>query len=125
MFIELIANYHRFGTKQVLMKQKSGKDYKITDIGEVARGLLSKGINPQSLPLLHALSGCDSTSYPFGIGKTTAWGVYKEFHHLLDSVNYNNPSSSDYDLCEKFMCRLFKERSAEKLDSIRMKRILT
>ena len=38
-FIELIANYHRFGTKQVLMKQKSGKDYKITDIGEVARGL--------------------------------------------------------------------------------------
>ena len=119
VFVILIANNKHFGEKRVFMKQKSGNETKITDIGETVKGLEKEGINTESLPLLHSITGCDATSYPFGIGKVTAWAVYKEFHALLDSIIVpGNPSQGDYDHAEQFICKLFKQ-NADKLDDTR------
>ena len=86
------------------MRQNIKKEYKITDIGATVRGLHDVGLSPDSLPLLHALTGCDSNSYLYGIGKLTAWTVFKEFHHLIDGINSRYPSASDYERTEQFMC---------------------
>ena len=86
------------------MKQKLRKEYKITDIGATVRGLHDVGLIPESLPLLHALTGCDSNSYLYGIGKSTAWTVFKEFHYLIDGINSGCPNDCDYECTQKFMC---------------------
>ena len=43
--------------------------------------ILQKGIDPtlgSSLLFIHAMSGCDTTSRPYGIGKVSTMGKYKE-----------------------------------------------
>ena len=97
VFIVLIANIKHFGGKQVYMKQNIRKEYKITDIGATVRGLHDESLSPDSLPLLHALTGCDSNSYLYGIGKSTASTVLKEFHHFIDGINSGYPSTSNYE----------------------------
>ena len=82
------------------MTKNIGKECTITDIGATVRGLHDAGLSPDSLPLLHALTGCDSNSYLYGIGKSTAWTVFKEFHHLIDGINSRYPSASDYERTE-------------------------
>ena len=64
--------------KNVYMKQKTSKECRVTNIGATAQGLLSAGLDPESIPLLHSLTGYDSTSYLYGIGKSTAWSIIKD-----------------------------------------------
>ena len=42
--------------------------------------MLNKSIN-KYLPAVHALTGCDTVSYLFGIGKATALKVLMGGHH--------------------------------------------
>ena len=79
VFIILLAHHHLFNNKQVYFLHGTAKEKKYVDVGAIADALLARDINPQSLPLLHALSGCDTTSYPYGIGKATAWKVFLEY----------------------------------------------
>ena len=60
------------GEKQVYMKQNIRKEYKITNIEATVSGLHGADLSPYSLPLLHALTGCDSTSFLYGICKSIA-----------------------------------------------------
>ena len=60
--------------KTVFLKRKTG----YLNISHIAETLLALGINLTSLPLMNALSGCDTTSYFYGSGKTTAGATNEE-----------------------------------------------
>ena len=60
----------------MFLKRKAG----YLNISHIAETLLAKGINLTLHPLMHALSGCDTTSYFYGIGKTITWATYEEYH---------------------------------------------
>ena len=72
-----------------------------------AQGLLNAGLDPESKPLLHSLTGCGSTSYLNRIGKSTAWSKFKDSHELLKNINCDAPDDIDYERVEKFMCCLY------------------
>ena len=57
---------------------------------EYTRTTLQRGLVQGFRYSLHALTGCDSTSYLCGIRKTTAWATFKEYHGLLYSVSLDN-----------------------------------
>ena len=86
VLIILLANYLKLKVegKTVFLKRRTG----YINISLVAEQLLAKGINLKSLPLMHALSGCDTTSYFYGIGKTTAWATYEKYHVRLILLIY-------------------------------------
>ena len=86
------------------MKQKTSKECRVTNIGATSQGLLSAGLDPESIPLLHSLTGYDSTSYLYGIGKSTAWSTFKDSHDFLKNINCDAP--------------LYKDKSATSLDSM-------
>ena len=70
IFVILLANYLKLKAKgkTVFLKRKTG----YLNIFHIAETLLAIGINLTSLPLTNALSGCDTTSYFYGSGKTMA-----------------------------------------------------
>ena len=107
------------------MKQKTSKECRVTNIGATTHGLLSAGLDPESIPLLHSLTGYDSTSYLYGIGKSTAWSTFKDSHDFLKYINRAAPDDIDYERVEKFMCCLYKDKSATSLVSMRVNSILT
>ena len=68
----------------------------ILDIAKTGKWLKAKGIQLKHLALFHALSGSDTTSFSYGIGKLTAWAAFVEHHYLLDSIDVQIPSDEDY-----------------------------
>ena len=76
IFVILLANYLKLKAKgkTVFLKRKTG----YLNISHIAETLLAKGINLTLLPLMHTLSGCDTTSYFYGSGKTTAGATNEE-----------------------------------------------
>ena len=78
VFILLLANYCRFINKQVYFLHGTTNEKKYLDIGAVAEALLACDVNLLSLPIFHALTGCDTTSFLYGIGKPTAWKIFLE-----------------------------------------------
>ena len=61
----------------------------------------------------------------YGIGKSTAWTVFKEFHYLIDGINIGCPNDCDYECTQKFMFWLFKDNVALTLEDIRATLILS
>ena len=96
VFVVLVANYKQFDQKNVYMKQKTSKECRVTNIGAATQGLLSAGLDPESIPLLHSLTGCNSTSDLYGIGKSTAWSTFKDSHDFLKNINRAAPDDIDY-----------------------------
>ena len=57
------------GDKDVYIRQSKND---ILDIKKIAGGLCTLGLNLRALPILHVITGCDQSSYNYGIGKPTA-----------------------------------------------------
>ena len=71
----------------------------------------------QGLLFLHAISGCDTTSAFCGIGKKTAWEVWRtsDIFKSLFSRQSNSPcllSETDLDMLERFVVLLYQRTSA-------------
>ena len=77
VMVALLSNYQHMNSKDVYL-QRSKKEY--VEIKSIAEGLLSKGISLNSLPLFDALSGSDTTSFLYSIGKPNTWKAYKLYH---------------------------------------------
>ena len=89
------------------MNKKTSKECKVTDMGSIAQSLLSAGLDPKSIPLLHSQTACDSTSYLNRIGQSIAWSTFKDSHELLKNINCDAPNDIDYERVEKFRCCLY------------------
>ena len=47
------------------------------------------------------------------------------FQDLLDGIDCQNPTEEDMGKLEKFMCRLYKDRAASSLNTVRVRTFLT
>lgn len=87
--------------------------------------ILDNEVN-QNLLLFHSLIGCDVTSQFNGIGKKTAWNVYKKKYHLLSST-CAEPFSFDeekFKHLEQFVMWLYSNSSnlvCNNIDQLRAK----
>ena len=72
--------FHDLGLSELWVSFGTKKNHRYIAIHD-----LSMTLGPDTssvLPLFHALSGCDTTSQFFGIGKKTAWKVWQRFPDL-------------------------------------------
>ena len=69
VLIALLANYEHMEDKDVYMRRSKNVNL---DIKKIAGGLCTLGLNLRALPILHVITGCDQSSYNYGIGKPTA-----------------------------------------------------
>ena len=79
-------------------------------------------LGAKSLQLLgmHALSGCDTVSYPFGQGKVTALKVLKSADHSGLYTVFGEQSANHQQLLEtgrKFICLLYGVAAGESMAS--------
>ena len=76
------------------------------------------------LPVLHAISGCDTTSRPFNIGKTTVWN--KKDQIITVAGPFLSPTATPEEIEEagkKIFCLLYNETDEHfDLDNIRKKK---
>lgn len=94
-------------SKQNVYFQKTGK-------GKTATVLYSSNsfkYEAQDILFLHAISGCDTTSAPFGIGKKKVMQLYNKNPWLLDMLKvFKDPEASHNQIAEigeKFLVKLY------------------
>lgn len=105
------------------MDYGTGKNQKFLPIHELSSAL--GPIKSSGLPMFHALTGCDTTSFFYGIGKTrawTAWNQCPEINGLFQELS--NPGyildESKTDAIGKFVVTLYdKELKAESINEAR------
>ena len=91
IFILLLSHYTLLSGKQIYFVSGSYENRKFYDVSAITMALVDKDIPLQKLALLHALSGCDTTSYPFGIGKAKAWSTYITHSDILLDIDVISP----------------------------------
>jgi hypothetical protein len=74
----------------------------------------------QGILFMHAISGCDSVSSMCGIGKKTAWHVWKsllEVNQVFNRLSHtpDNISVSDVEQLERYVVLLYNHTSDESL----------
>ena len=82
-FVALLGNKEHFPNNKTVYLQRGRTDF--INVTSVAENLEAKGVNLKFLPLMHALTGCDQTSYLHNVGKVTAFSVYLE--HQVRKLN--------------------------------------
>ena len=76
----------------------------------------------ETLPAFHALTGCDTVSQLCGIGKTTAWKIFKQHYSLLDGLGHVTLSDETLTDAEEFICRLYSGYETDmKISDVRFK----
>ena len=81
----VIALAQDFGDTKVYIQQKQSHQNSrtyvdlFTDVQEIITRLINKGIKRENILLLHALTGCDTVSFLYSIGKCTGWTTYIEY----------------------------------------------
>ena len=68
------------------------------------------------LLLMHAISGCDTVSSFYGIGKKTAWAVWRSlpnFHEIFARLSYapSMISRNDMEAIEEYVVLLYQRTS--------------
>ena len=73
-----------------------------------------------SLPSMHALTGCDTTSALYGIGKKTAYTVLKQNKSTLELDKFGTASIDDaVKIARRYVLLLYKSKSCKDLDDLR------
>ena len=65
-----------------------------------------------NIATFHAVTGCDSVSQFYGIGKTMAWKVFNEFPYLLQRLGCCDLTADALQEVEEVVCRLYLTRSS-------------
>ncbi len=65
-----------------------------------------------NLVAFHAITGCDTVSSFYGIGKKKAWKVFLKHPHLLQNLGLGEITTETVAKAEEFVCRLYQPNSA-------------
>ncbi|MES9879449.1 MAG: hypothetical protein ABW185_01030 [Sedimenticola sp.] len=79
-----VAQFRQLSFTELWVAFGTGKNFMNIPVHDIAQHL-----GPQksiSLPLFHALSGCDTTSALLGIGKKTAWAAWEAYPDLSETL---------------------------------------
>ena len=74
----LIHFAHELG-EEVWFKAGTAKDRRFIQVHKVQLPLNVR----ENLPAFHAISGCDTVSQFYGVGKKKSWKVFEDFHSFL------------------------------------------
>ena len=82
-----------------------GKNYRLYSINALSTSLGTK--RSQALPMLHTISGCDTTSAFWGKGKKSFWQAWMAFEEVTDTFVYlaSHPFEPLDSNCENF-CKI-------------------
>ncbi|XP_066016091.1 uncharacterized protein, partial [Pocillopora verrucosa] len=70
--------------------------------------------NRKSLLAIHAITGCDTTSQFYGVGKASAWKVFEDAPDLLEHLGEESQISADVlAKAEAFVCKLYNPGTQE------------
>ena len=116
IFITLL--YHISTDSSMMMTTKKGL-VSVSDISDKLDAKLK-----ECLPFVHAISGCDTVSATYGIGKLRAYKVLKDssWKVVMNNVGKDNADIEEViELGEKFFMKLYGKLSskAESLDHLR------
>ena len=68
----------------------------------------------KSLLAFHAITGCDTTSQFYGVGKASAWKVFEDAPGLLEHIGEESQISTDVlAKAEAFVCKLYNPGTQE------------
>ena len=93
-----ISVAHEIEADQLWLKCGSGKTLRLLPIHSIAQSLSRE--KPTALPLLHALTGCDTVSCFAGRGKKTVWVAWKVFSELTQALNACTLSRESSDITD-------------------------
>ena len=115
IFVLLLFFVWKVGIKSLVSMRKH--DGTVINITETARKLKTKCL---TLLPLHALTGCDTVSYPCGKGKATAINMLMKEDLHLEALLENNDAEAIY-AGKNFISSLYGGMSGEDLDHLRYK----
>jgi len=100
--------------KELWVSYETGKKHRI-----LTAHLFAKALSPtksKRLPIFHALTGCDATSFFAGYGKRTAWAVWENFPNVTSTfleLAGTSSSISEENLCtiERFIILIYDRTS--------------
>ena len=121
IIVILCAHQHRFSNKSVYVTMGNKQYLNI--------GTLATKLGPQicdSLLLFHSLTGCDTVSFFYGIGKPTAMKTLQENPDMLQGISHL-PQLNDEMLTkmEHFVCKLYGSKTFHKTDRLRETMLLS
>lgn len=99
------------GAEELWLSYGSGQHHSVIPIHEIATSL-SPAVC-RSLPLFHAITGCDTVSSFAGRGKKTAWNLWQEFHTITTAfeecmkVDGDGITEDSMGLIERFVILLY------------------
>jgi len=68
------------------MKFGTSKNMKYISVHTIVAQLPFDNRFLSTLPLFHSITGCDTTSYLAGHTKKSCWKIFKEHHHLPETL---------------------------------------
>ena len=109
-----VATVATLDLKELWVSYDTGKNHRI-----LPANLFAKALSPtksKRLPIFHALTGCDTTSFFAGYGKRTAWAVWQNFPDVTSTFLElaGTPSRiSEENLCtiERFIILIYNRNS--------------
>ena len=95
ILILLVYAYHKFMKETGRQVQMKIDTERFVNIKTIAENLPEDAIN--CLPAYHSITGCDTTSYPFGVGKVRPWtkALKKKKIKLLEDLEKENTEGLD------------------------------
>jgi hypothetical protein len=63
----------------------------------------------QNLLTFHSITGCDTTSFFYGISKKKAYKVYEQDANLLEGIGEAELTDEKIKLAEAFICKLYNQ----------------
>ena len=121
VLVLLLANISRFPCTTLWVKCGTAKKRKYICIQSLVESLPFGPTVLETLPALHALTGTDTTSFLYGIGKKHAWKVFQKHHELLKDLGNGCLTEKTMKDAEVFVCRLFKMENLVTTDMVRTK----
>lgn len=114
----VLAIHHNLGSN-IWISCGTSKQPKFLPVHEIRNNM--QGDVVSALPLYHAVTGCDSTSQFYGLGKKSTWSVLIKHPHLLSGLFTGRInefiSTTNISLVEQYIMLLYS-KSAEQHQSI-------
>lgn len=109
--------------KQLWIRAGTSKQRKYIPVHDIRQTLGSTFDNTtfESILPLHAITGCVTVSFFAGIGKKSAWKIFKTDCHLLVNLGVGELTDQTSTDAEKFVCKLYDVATAMTSNDARVK----
>ena len=112
-----ISYFHVLNPSALWIAFGTGKNFIYIAIHEIAMALGPEKV--KALPLFHALSGSDTTSFFYGKGKVSFWDTWNAFPQVIDALNIlssqpdiEQVTDEQLSLIERFIILLYDRTSS-------------